>query len=389
MVQDVKSHYPRTYLRSALLMAVCQAAAGCGELTVVQPPLPPLSGRVAFASLRGGQQDIFILRLDGSGENNLTKDADDEDRDPVWSPDGRRIAFTHYTNGDYDIYVMNADGTGRFNVTNDPAIWTQNPSWSPDGSRLAYNTLELGGGITDLESIGIDGTGRVSLGQGIDPAWSPDGAWLAFRVNDPVGSGILVERADGSDRRRLSPPGAYDLDPAWSPDGRELVFADAGRVAVMAADGSGRRVLSGDVIEADHRFPAWSPDGSYLVFTRSIPGPVVQLFAVDRAFGALRQLTFDSVGAPGSRQNVPLLLARLRRTTDDEEKNALFYTFSEIACVHPEMRGNRPLADTLRLIAAGIEDPRYRRSALWHVEMFDTTRAGCHSGTTPPPEYVP
>jgi hypothetical protein len=86
---------------------------------------------------------------------------------------------------------------------------------------------------------------------------------------------------------------------------------------------------------------------------------------------------------------VPLLLARLRRTTDDLERNALFYTFSEIACVHPEMRGNRPLADTLRLIAAGIEEPRYRRSALWHVAMFDTTRGGCHSGTPPPPEYVP
>jgi Tol biopolymer transport system component len=70
----------------------------------------------------------------------------------------------------------------------------------------------------------------------------------------------------------------------------------------MAADGTGRRVLS-DAGGADHRFPAWSPDGRYIVFTRTTSGPVVQIYSVERAFGPLRQLTFDPVGAPGAHQN--------------------------------------------------------------------------------------
>jgi Tol biopolymer transport system component len=74
------------------------------------------------------------------------------------------------------------------------------------------------------------------------------------------------------------------------------------RVAVMAADGTGRRVLS-DAAGADHRFPAWSPDGRYLAYTRTTAGPVIQLFIVNRDFETPRQLTFDDPSTPGGHQN--------------------------------------------------------------------------------------
>jgi TolB protein len=252
--------------------------------------------------LRGGQRDIFTMRPDGSGLTNITHDANDEDRDPVWSPDGRRIAFTHNSGGgDYDIYLMNADGTGRVNVTNDPTMWTLNPTWSPDGTRLAYNTLQ--NSSSTIEIIGVDGAGRVSVGPGVHPSWSPDGAWLAFLGKGPSGaSGIVIARPDGSDSRLLNSTTATDLDPIWSPDGKELAYVSNSHLAVIGADGANRRVLP-DLPEADHRFPAWSPDGQYIVYTRTTPGPITQVYVVGRALGAVRQITADSVGVPGAYQN--------------------------------------------------------------------------------------
>ena len=37
-------------------------------------------------------------------------DNDSDDRSPAWSPDGSRIAFASDRDGDWDIYVMDADG---------------------------------------------------------------------------------------------------------------------------------------------------------------------------------------------------------------------------------------------------------------------------------------
>ena len=34
---------------------------------------------------------------------------------PSWSPDGRRIAFVSKRDGNQEVYVMNADGSGQRN----------------------------------------------------------------------------------------------------------------------------------------------------------------------------------------------------------------------------------------------------------------------------------
>jgi Tol biopolymer transport system component len=52
------------------------------------------------------------MNADGSGQINLTNNPAADDV-PSWSPDGRRIAFASDRDGNREIYVMNADGSGR------------------------------------------------------------------------------------------------------------------------------------------------------------------------------------------------------------------------------------------------------------------------------------
>ena len=78
------------------------------------------------------------------------------DSSPTWSADSTKVAFASDKSGDSDIYVINADGTGEINLTNRGAI-DLSPSWSPDGEWIAF--LSRSQGKTDIHRVRPDGSG--------------------------------------------------------------------------------------------------------------------------------------------------------------------------------------------------------------------------------------
>lgn len=74
------------------------------------------AGRIAFASERDGDFEIYTMNPDGTGVVQLT-DNTASDRYPAWSADGTKIAFSSDRDGDEEIHVMCADGTGQIQLT--------------------------------------------------------------------------------------------------------------------------------------------------------------------------------------------------------------------------------------------------------------------------------
>ena len=213
------------------------------------PSWSPDGDRIAFGSGRDGGSKIFVMNADGTDMHRLTN-SDHRDSDPSWSPDGDRIVFTSHRDDGHQIFVMNADGTDVRQLTDDDAGGFQIPSWSPDGKRIVFWTdRPAWNGYRDIGVMNADGTDVRQLTDDDDiggsqmPSWSPDGKRIVFTSNrDYRGWEIYVMNADGTDAHQLTDDTDYEFHPSWSPDGDRIVFENTrdgdSEIFVMNADGT-------------------------------------------------------------------------------------------------------------------------------------------------------
>ena len=190
---------------------------------------------------------------------------------PAWAPDGRKLAFVSERDGDAEIYVMKADGSAQENLTRQPAN-DSHPSWSPNGRKIAF--VSRRDGNAEIYVMNADGSGQRNVtrtpSSDLDPAWSPDGRAIAFVQKKPKRASetyLYVVNADGSGLRRLTTRPAHLLNPSWSADGKTIRY---GRYLVHA-DGSGQPELPRNVPLAG----AWSPDGQRIAFAVAYRTPRV------------------------------------------------------------------------------------------------------------------
>ena len=275
-------------LRISVVLAIAVLVLAFLRFPTASPPahaaFPGTNGRIAFASNRTGNSQIFSMNSDGTGQTNLSNTTSN-DGDPEWSPDATKIAFDSNRAGNDQIFVMNADGSGVTQLTNVDTNFQ--PDWSPDGTKIVFvsDRSQPGDcnsvGHCEIYTMNADGSNVTRLTftsspiLNVNPTWSPDGTKIAFVRGTPFGAhDIWVMNADGSNQTQLTNFGTAfngivaDLD--WSPDGTKIVFERTGGGAfgsiwVMNADGSNQTNLS-NMPAFENDFPAWSPDGTKITF---------------------------------------------------------------------------------------------------------------------------
>ncbi len=242
------------------------------------------TGQLVFSSNRSGGWRIWTVMSDGSGLTQLTKqEGDEQDVDPMFSPDGTSILFTSTRGGKAGIWRMAIDGAKAERLCDGDQA-----EWSPDAKFVALRRNER-----ILTRNLADGTEKflspADWPHCSGPAWSPDGKSLAFAARWENGNGVFIVTAAGG-----KPAKVYDqqgaCEPHWAPDGTRLVYETETHICTINPDGTKNRVIT--YFGGVQRYARYSPDGKSLVFCQgaSEQGPW-ELYTIPSAGGTPHKLT--------------------------------------------------------------------------------------------------
>ena len=221
----------------------------------------PHRSTLVFASQRsgGGGSRLHLMNADGTGIRQLTFGSSDEGRviDDYahFSHSGRRVVFQRVVlpeggSPDADIWIVDVDSGEETQVTDTPDAWDSTPSFGADGLSVLFESNR--DGDFDLYRLDLTTMEVVQLndvdGRDVGVKESPDGRLFTFESDRDGDFEVYVMDSDGGNVRALTKNKDDDHYPHWSPDGAKLSFdsdRDGDReIYIMNADGSDQRRLT-------------------------------------------------------------------------------------------------------------------------------------------------
>lgn len=267
---------------SADLIIESTATANITDKDVWSTAISPDGSTIAYASYDASRnQQIFTIKIDGSGKKQLTNDPNRK-WGIEWFAD--EISFISYDTDDIEkIFIISRDGTGRRKLVNETVRQGREPiardrfwgggSWNEERKITLFTSLG-NKGDEKIFQVNIEGT---ELKQLIDddsrqwnPQWSPDGDSVVFVSQDDKNlDQLYIANADGTGKRQITDDGFKKFELNWGKDGilfvsTESQIASSEKIYIINPDGTGKMRLIDDGF--NQKNPRWSRDGYTILY---------------------------------------------------------------------------------------------------------------------------
>ena len=204
-----------------------------------------------------------------------------DDREPQYSPDGSRIAFASDRSGNREVWICDSDGSNPFQLTF--LGHSMGHDWSADQRRITFHAVERandpsGGKLGEI--FIVDAHGGIprnithdEFGDG-HPSWSADERWIDFNSRRTGDWQVWKISVDEGRAIQLTRKGG--LKPTATDEG--VVFYSCGtKVCSVSCEGGEEEiVLDRDVL-------VWCLWRSQIVFVEDQPQTGVGFYQFDRA----------------------------------------------------------------------------------------------------------
>lgn len=247
----------------------------------------PARGGIVYSGLRPDRSTAVMVMPAGGGPGRCVVDTPGSDSGPAWAPDGEWIAFVGGDGGQDDVFLVRADGSGLTKLTKTSGR-ESGPVWSPDGQRLGYTVRDPLTSRSSIHVVGREGGSDrvVLLGSEVGMValedWSPDGNTLLFTRDDTAEGGHIALWAmspSGSEQRLLrAESGDFGSGARYSPDGTQIALqADLDGGCIYRGDPLAQHLTKVTTGCSQAGSLSWSPDGKRLVVAGGGHGPAAAL----------------------------------------------------------------------------------------------------------------